>query len=109
MIFWVPKLRYAISTPHAHASNTVSLLEASNVVLNDLLDLRLNVARNVARRDRLEELSLLAREVLTEVGLPLGDLVDGDRVEETVDTGVDDGDLNLHGQGLVLTLLCNWI
>lgn len=25
---------------------------------------------------------------------------------ETVDTGVDNGDLNLHGQGLVLTLLC---
>ena len=25
---------------------------------------------------------------------------------QTVDTGVDDGDLDLHGQGLVLALLC---
>lgn len=25
---------------------------------------------------------------------------------KTVDTGIDDGDLDLHGQGLVLALLC---
>ena len=75
------------------------------MLLNNLLNLGLNVARDVTRRDRLEQLSLLAREMLTEVRLPLGDLVDGDRVEQTVDTGVDDRDLNLHRQGLVLALL----
>jgi hypothetical protein len=36
---------------------------------------------------------------------PLGDLLDGDRVEETVHAGVDDGDLDLHRERLVLTLL----
>ena len=96
------------------------------MLLNNLLNLGLNVARDVARRDRLEQLSLLARKMLTEVRLPLGDLVDGDGVEleeglyvrqnswnnrerstyETVDTSVDDGDLDLHRQWLVLTLLC---
>ena len=76
------------------------------MLLNNLLDLSLNVARDVTRRDGLEQLGLLARQVLTEVRLPLGDLVDGDRVEQTVDTGVDDRDLDLSGQWLVLTLLC---
>ena len=76
------------------------------MLLNNLLNLGLNVARDVTRRDGLEQLGLLARQVLTEVRLPLGDLVDGDRVEQTVDTGVDDGDLDLHGEGLVLALLC---
>jgi len=43
--------------------------------------------------------------VLTELSFPLGDLIDGDRVEETVDTSVDDGHLDFGGEGLVLTLL----
>ena len=51
------------------------------MLLNYLLDLFLNIASDVAGRDGLEQLRLLAGEVLTEVGLPLGDLVDGDGVE----------------------------
>ena len=58
----------------------------------------------------------------TELSFPFCDLVDGDGIElwaglegqeveeqatyKTVDTGIDDGDLELHGQGLVLALLC---
>jgi hypothetical protein len=43
--------------------------------------------------------------MLSELAFPAGDLVDGDRVEKTVDTSVDDGDLDLHSQRLVLALL----
>jgi hypothetical protein len=75
------------------------------VVLNDLLDLLLKLGGDVALRDLLEEGLLGRREVRAELSLPLGDLVDGDRVKETVDTSVDDGDLDLHREGLVLALL----
>lgn len=43
--------------------------------------------------------------MLQEGSLPLSDIVDGDSVQETVDTSVDDGDLDLDSQGLVLSLL----
>ena len=97
------------------------------MVLDDLLDLALNFWCDLARRDLGEERSLGGSERLTELGLPAGDLVDGDGVQldvvmrrqyhrrnkvdtyETVDTSVDDGDLDLHGHGLVLTLLCKMI
>ena len=96
------------------------------MVLNHLLDLRLDLRGDGALRDLLEERTLGGGEVSTELTLPARDLVDGDRVKlegelvriptcafrterayKTVDTGVDDGDLDLHSQGLVLTLLCN--
>lgn len=50
------------------------------MVLNDLLDLSLKLRVDVTLRNLAEERSL-ALEVLTEVSLPLGDLVDGDAVE----------------------------
>jgi hypothetical protein len=75
-----------------------------NVVFDDLLDLSLKLRRNSTSRDFLKE-SRLAVEVLTEVSLPLGDLVNRDRIEETVDTSVDNGNLDLSGHGLILTLL----
>lgn len=97
------------------------------MLLDDLLDLLLNVTGNVSGGDGLEESDLLGGEVLTELSLPRGDLIDGNRVKlyherlsvqvrkiqkqdsthETVDTSVDDGDLDLHGHGLVLALLCD--
>ena len=96
------------------------------MLLDDLLDLRLNLGGDVALRDLLEQGTLGGGEVSTELTLPARDLVDGDRVKlgeaelarvrvgagkaeetyKTVDTGVDDGDLDLHGEGLVLALLC---
>ena len=84
---------------------TLRRSEARDVLLNDLLDLALELGRDVALRDLGEEGALGSGQVLTELGLPLGDLVDGDGVEETVDTSVDDRDLDLGGQWLVLTLL----
>ena len=79
------------------------------MLLNDLLDLALELGRDVALSDLGEESAVGRGQVLTELTLPLGDLVDGDGVEETVDTSVDDGNLDLHGKGLVLALLwkCN--
>lgn len=75
------------------------------MVLDNLLDLGLKLRVNQSLRDLLKK-SVLGGEVLTELRLPLGDLVDGDGVEETVDTGVDDGNLDFSGKRLVLTLLC---
>ena len=88
------------------------------MVLDDLLDLALQLRRDLAGRDLLKERALRRREVLAELALPLGDLVDGDGVElkvgkerslvkkydaythtathQTVDTSVDDGDLDLR-------------
>ena len=97
------------------------------MLLDDLLDLRLNLGGDVALGDLLEQSTLGSGEVSTELTLPARDLVDGDRVKlgeaelarvrvgagkaeetyKTVDTCVDDGDLDLHGEGLVLALLCN--
>ena len=76
------------------------------MLLNDLLDLALELGCDVALSDLGEKGAVGRGKVLTELSLPLGDLVDGNGVEETVDTGVDDGDLDLHGEGLVLALLC---
>ena len=51
------------------------------MVLDDLLDLALQLRRDLAGRDLLKERALRRREVLAELALPLGDLVDGDGVE----------------------------
>lgn len=75
------------------------------MVLNNLLDLGLKLGVDKSKSDLLEE-RILGGKVTTELGLPLGDLVNRNRVEETVDTSVDDRDLDLSGQRLVLTLLC---
>ena len=75
------------------------------MVLNNLLDLGLKLGVDQSKSDLLEE-RILGGKVASELGLPLGDLVDRDGVEETVDTSVDDRDLDLSGQRLVLALLC---
>ena len=51
------------------------------MVLDDLLDLRLELGSDRASRDLLQERALCRGQVLTELSLPLGDLVDGDGVE----------------------------
>ena len=51
------------------------------MLLNDLLDLGLELGCDRARGDLLQERALRRRQVLTELSLPLGDLVDGDGVE----------------------------
>ena len=60
---------------------TLRRSEARDVLLNDLLDLALELGRDVALRDLGEEGALGSGQVLTELSLPLGDLVDGDGVE----------------------------
>ena len=72
-----------------------------------LLDLSLQLGGNDTFRDLLEELALRAGQVRAELGLPAGDLVDRNGVEETVDTGEDDRYLDLGREGLVLALLCS--
>ena len=76
------------------------------MILDDLLDLALKLRGNVAGSDLGEESALGGGKVFTELSLPLGDLVDRDGVEQTVDTSIDNGDLDLHGHRLVLALLC---
>ena len=51
------------------------------MLLDDLLDLRLNLGGDVALGDLLEESALSRGEVSTELAFPAGDLVDGDGVE----------------------------
>lgn len=51
------------------------------MVLDDLLDLRLHVGCHVSSRNLLEEGALGCGQMLTEFGLPFGDLIDGDGVE----------------------------
>ena len=77
------------------------------MLLDDLLDLGHELGGDVALRDLGEERALGSGQVLKELSLPLGDLVDRDGVEQTVDTSVDDGDLDLSRERLVLALLCH--
>ena len=51
------------------------------MLLDDLLDLLLNVGRDLARRDLLQQRLLRAAQVRAELKFPPCDLVDGDRVE----------------------------
>lgn len=51
------------------------------MVLDDLLDLRLELGGDVAGGNLLEERALCRRQVLAELSFPLGDLVDGDGVK----------------------------
>lgn len=88
-------------------AETLRRIERRNVLLDDLLNLALNLRSDVAGSDLSEKTSLSRSQVSAELSLPRGDLVNGDGVEQTVDTGIDDRHLNLHSQWLVLTLLCN--
>ena len=56
-------------------------VELRDVLLDNLLNLPLDVASDIAGGDDLEECGLLGGEVLTELALPLGDLLNGDGVE----------------------------
>jgi hypothetical protein len=57
------------------------LRELRNVIFNDLLNVCLYFRRNVTSRNLLEQRALGRRQVLTEFGLPLSDLVHWDRVQ----------------------------
>lgn len=72
---------------------------------DDRLDLGLEVLGHDTLGNLGEERLLLGLEVLLEVSVPLDDVLDGDRVEETVDTGVDERDHDFSRDGLVLALL----
>lgn len=51
------------------------------MVLNNLLDLGLHIGGDITSGDFGEEGGLCGVQVLTELGLPLGDLVDGDGIK----------------------------
>lgn len=71
-----------------------------------LLELGLKVlGQGTVLVDLLEQSGLVALQVRQEVGLPLLDLGDGHVVEDTVDTGVDEGNHLVDGHGAVLLLL----
>jgi len=80
--------------------------EALGEVLDDILQSCLKIlAESALLVDGGEELRLIRLEVGKEVRFPLQDLVDRNRVEETVDTGEDEGDHLVDGHGGVLLLL----
>jgi hypothetical protein len=91
--------------------------------VTNLLDLSLKLRVDDTLGDLLEKSTLCAGEMITELQLPLGDLVNRDRVElrksaqhltihsnnntyQTVDTSEDDRYLNLSWQWFVLALFC---
>lgn len=76
--------------------------EAGDNVLELGLEL---LAEDTLGAEGVEELGLVGAEVGKEVGLPGEDLVDGDAVEVTVDTGEDEGNHLVDSHGLVLLLL----
>ena len=58
---------------------------------NNLLEAGVDLGGHLTLGDLLEEVLLGRLEVEEEVGLPLSDVVDGDTVEETVDTSAAKG------------------
>lgn len=80
--------------------------KALGVGHDDILDLGLELlAESTIPIDLSEEVRLVGLEVLDEVRLPLENLVDGDAVEVTVDTGVDERNHLVDSHGRVLLLL----
>lgn len=80
--------------------------EALDEGLGNVLELGLELlAESTLLLNGGEELRLVGSEVGKEVSLPLENLADGDGVEETVDTGVDEGNHLVDGHGGVLLLL----
>jgi hypothetical protein len=51
------------------------------MVFNGLLNFRLNFRCDATSRDLFKQLALSRRQVLTELSLPFGDLLDGDRIQ----------------------------
>ena len=104
------------------SEDEAGLRELRNVIFNDLLNACLHFRRNVTSRNLLKQRALSRRQVFTEFGLPLSDLVYWDRVQlqpvsvgrsagcenstyKAVNASVDDRNLDLHRKGLILTLL----
>jgi len=67
------------------------------MVLNNLLDLGFKFRCHSTGRDLLKKGRLSSREVLTELGLPLRNVLYRDIIEKTVDTSINNGDLKLDG------------
>jgi len=83
-----------------------NLREAGGEALDDILELGLEVlAESTLLVNLVKDGLLVGAEVVEEVGLPLEDLGDGDVVEVTVDTSVDEGNHLVDGHGAVLLLL----
>lgn len=75
-----PNYSFARFPPNVDTAS-LSLRERRDVLLDDALDLRLHVARDVSARNLRQQRGLRRGQVSAELGLPLGDLVDGDGVE----------------------------
>lgn len=58
-----------------------------NLLNNGLLDRGVDLLGHDALADVTEESGVVRTQVLEEGSLPLGDIVDGDTTEKTVDTG----------------------
>jgi hypothetical protein len=83
-----------------------NLREAGGEALNDILKLGLELlAESTLLVNRVKDGLLVGAEVVEEVGLPLEDLGNGNAVEVTVDTSVDEGNHLVDGHGAVLLLL----
>jgi len=65
------------------------------MVLNNLLDLGLKFWCHSTSRDLLKKGRLRSREVFTEFGLPFRNVFYRNIIEKTVDTSINNGDLNL--------------
>lgn len=80
--------------------------EALGEAGDSLLQLGLELlAQGTLLLDLVQQLRLVSPEVREKVGLPLEHLVDGHHIEDTVDTGVDEGNHLVDGHGRVLLLL----
>jgi len=67
------------------------------MVLNNLLDLGFKFWCHSTSRNLLKKRRLSSREVLTELGLPLRNVLYRDIIEKTIDTSINNGDLKLDG------------
>jgi len=70
-----------------------------------LLTLGLELLGHHSLGDLGEQVLLVGLQVSLELLVPLDDPLDGDLVQETLDTGHDERNLDLGGDGRVLTLL----
>lgn len=82
------------------------LIETLSVVITDVTELSIEfLGEDTLSTDFFKDISVLSSNVANEILFPINDLVNGDLIEETVDTSKDDGDLGLDRQGRVLRLL----
>ena len=83
-----------------------NLREVGGEALDDILELSLELlAEGTLLVNLVKDGLLVGAKVVEEVRLPLEDLGDGDVVEVTVDTSVDEGNHLVDGHGAVLLLL----